>query len=501
MFSQSVTVKIIKNIWVKFKNSATFEIFLTITGFIGRLYDKSFLKGYINSGNFFNKTWENSFIAKILDKIYLFLLRVINGIVKIFKVEKSVSFSLVEKTIGKIKFYRIVAILFSLIFLVYSSWWNNLYALGIAGVLFLMVIFKDKGKTLQPSKIDFFMVLFLLTIPLGVIAAANKVDAVRISMMTVTSLLILVVVVFCLDDMKKVKGFLKILSFGIFITAIIAIIQRIIGVEVDPEFVDVANNEGMPGRVFSTMENPNNYAEILVLFMPFMFALFVNEKKPILKVLWVIVTGVTVGALLMTYSRSSYVAILLATIIFITVYDYKLILPALIIGIIAIPFLPETVMNRIMTIGSLSDSSNSYRLYIWEVCAKLISSYGVSGLGIGPNAFGRFYKAISYENAIKAPHSHMLYMELVLEYGIVGFIGFMGYYIRIIRNGFKTISIANKEERAYLAAGIGALLGISFVCMAEYIWFYPRDMFAHFIVMGILVAVTKNISRERSRNL
>ena len=95
----------------------------------------------------------------------------------------------------------------------------------------------------------------------------------------------------------------------------------------------------------------------------------------------------------------------------------------------------------------------------------------------------------------------MFYMELVLENGMVGFVGFMGYYIRVIRNGFKTISIANKEERAYLAAGIGALLGISFVCMAEYIWFYPRDMFAHFIVMGILVAVTKNISRERSRNL
>ncbi len=498
MFSQSITVNFLKKIWVKFKNSATFSVFLTITGFVGRLYDKSLLKGYINSGNFLNKSWENSLISRVLDKIYLFILKVMKGVLRFFRFEKSLTFSFTQKFFKKVRFHRFVASIFALIFLIYSSWWNNIYALGISVLLFFMVIYKDRGKTLLPSKIDFFMVLFLVTIPLGIIAADNKADALRISMITVTSLLLMTSTVFCLDTNKKVKGFLRILSFGIFLTAILAIIQRIMGVEVDPEFVDVANNQGMPGRVFSTMENPNNYAEILVLFMPFTFALFISEKKPVLKALWVLVCGVTFLALMMTYSRSSYVAIAIATVVFILLYDYKLLLPALIIGILAVPFLPETVMNRIMTIGSLSDSSNSYRLYIWEVCAKLISSYGVSGLGIGPNAFGRFYRAISYENAIKAPHSHMLYMELLLEYGLAGFIGFMGYYIRIIRNGFKELSVATKEERAYIAASVGALLGISFVCMAEYIWFYPRDMFAHFIVMGILVAVTKNISRERS---
>ena len=92
----------------------------------------------------------------------------------------------------------------------------------------------------------------------------------------------------------------------------------------------------------------------------------------------------------------------------------------------------------------------------------------------------------------------MLYMELILEYGIIGFIGFMGYYIRLIRNGFKAIKLADKSRKAYLGAGIGALLGISFVCMAEYIWFYPRDMFAHFIVMGVLSAVITNIMKEES---
>ena len=281
MFSQSVTVKILKNIWVKFKNSAIFSGFLGISNFFGKLYDKSFLKGYINSGNFLNKSFENSFFAKVLDKIYLFIIKVIIGILSFFRVENSMTFSFIKWVIKKIKFHRLVAGSFAMIFLIYSSLWNNIYALGLAVVLGFMIIYKDRGKTLLPSKIDFFMVLFLITIPLGIIAAANKGDAVRISLITITSLLMFMITAYCLDDFDKVKGFLRIISFGIFLTAVIAIIQRIIGVEVDPEFVDVDNNQGMPGRVFSTMENPNNYAEILVLFMPFMIALFVNEKKAI----------------------------------------------------------------------------------------------------------------------------------------------------------------------------------------------------------------------------
>ena len=47
-----------------------------------------------------------------------------------------------------------------------------------------------------------------------------------------------------------------------------------------------------------------------------------------------------------------------------------------------------------------------------------------------------------------------------------------------------------------IGAGIGALIGIAFVSCAEYIWFYPRDMFAHLIVLGILAALVRNIGKK-----
>lgn len=500
MFSQSVTAKILKNVGNKFSQSVLYGLFLSFVEFIAEIYNKSFLKRYIDSKPFFNSAWADSFLARFFDKIFAFITRVIISSGRLLKTisNGSITAGVFEKLSCKIRYHQTLSLIFGVMFLIYSSLWNNMYAAGAAVILVIFLIYKDKGRTLQPSKVDFFMVLFLLSMILGVFAAHNKADALRIFMIAASALLFHLCTFSALDTNKKVTDFTKIISFAIFITAVVAIGQRIMGIEVDPEFVDLENNAGMPGRVFSTMENPNNYAEILVLFMPFMFALFINEKNIVMKVFRGVMAAVTFVALVMTYSRSCYVAAAIAIVVFILIYDYRLILPALIIAMCAIPLLPSSVFNRILTIGSLSDSSNSYRLYIWDVCIRLVENYGISGLGIGPEAFRSFYRPISHKTAIQAPHSHMLYLELILEYGIVGFIGFMGYYIRLIRNGFKAVKLADKKEKSYIGAGIGALLGISFVCMAEYIWFYPRDMFAHFIVMGMLAAVIRNISKERS---
>ena len=58
-----------------------------------------------------------------------------------------------------------------------------------------------------------------------------------------------------------------------------AVIQSIAGIETDAMLTDIANNKGMAGRAYSTVENPNNFAEIVVLLIPFIAALFFGEKR------------------------------------------------------------------------------------------------------------------------------------------------------------------------------------------------------------------------------
>ena len=79
----------------------------------------------------------------------------------------------------------------------------------------------------------------------------------------------------------------------------------------------------------------------------------------------------------------------------------------------------------------------------------------------------------------------MLYMELIVEAGYLAFISFMWMALRQI----KDIIISRRRKtglaKLTLIACAASFIGIAFSCLVEYIWFYPRDMFAYFILFGL----------------
>jgi O-antigen ligase len=85
----------------------------------------------------------------------------------------------------------------------------------------------------------------------------------------------------------------------------------------------------------------------------------------------------------------------------------------------------------------------------------------------------------------------MLYLEVWLEMGLIGIVSFLGMYLGIVRRGIRAIRHADPLVRHVLIAAISSLAGVSFVGAAEYIWFYPRVMFAFFIVLGVTLAAVK----------
>ena len=181
----------------------------------------------------------------------------------------------------------------------------------------------------------------------------------------------------------------------------------------------------------------------------------------------------------------------LAAVVFLALWDKRLLPLIPVAAVLAIPLLPETVFNRILTIGNTADSSNMYRIYIWGSTLEMIRDYGLTGIGLGPENFIPLYDFYSHPNASIAPHSHMLYLEIWLEMGLLGIVSFLGMYLGIIRRGLRAIRHADPLVRHVLIACVSSLVGVSFVGAAEYIWFYPRVMFAFFIVLGVTLAAAK----------
>ena len=83
----------------------------------------------------------------------------------------------------------------------------------------------------------------------------------------------------------------------------------------------------------------------------------------------------------------------------------------------------------------------------------------------------------------------MLYMELFIETGALGFVSFMWLMLREVKNAaFALFRAPGRETRGALIGCCASFIGIAVASVFEYIWFYPRVLFAFFILLGICLA-------------
>ena len=164
-------------------------------------------------------------------------------------------------------------------------------------------------------------------------------------------------------------------------------------------------------------------------------------------------------------------------------------------SLMAVPFLPDSIMTRIMSLVSgfsnngHIDTSAAHRLALWKGVSYMIRDYGVTGIGLGPASFNSLYPDYAQLGAVDgAYHTQTLYLELILEVGVLGLVSFIWMALRNIKNIVVARRGAGPVLKPVLIACAAALIGIAFSCCVEYIWFYPRNMFAYFILFGISIA-------------
>lgn len=390
-----------------------------------------------------------------------------------------------------------VAIMF--IFLCPGALWRNVFGLGIAMLLLFTLLFMaaaKKREVMSVRRLGLAFIAFVISSLVGVGVASDKAEAIRVLIFFGTAFIMTIVIAAAITDKEKLKKLLGFMFVAVIGTAIYGFYQRMVGVEINASLTDLSTNTAMPGRVFSTFDNPNNYAEFLVLTMPLCFAYCLMQKAGWMRRISCLLSLLPVGALLMTYSRSGWVSFALAMAVFVFFYNKKLIPVIIVAAIACIPLLPETVMARMMTIGSTSDSSNMYRIYIWEGVLRMLKDYWVSGVGLGPANFRPIYVGVCNSLATPAPHSHMLYLELWIELGALGIISYLGMMISLFRRSVISLKYASKNVRIAIIAGCSGLVGVLFASAAEYIWFYPRVMITYFIVMGLVYACINIAHKE-----
>lgn len=293
-----------------------------------------------------------------------------------------------------------------------------------------------------------------------------------------------------IDNRKQLDRILQLFLFCGLLVSLYGIYQKFFG-NIDNTWIDQDMFSEIESRVYSTFANPNVLGEYLLLVIPLSIG-YLFTRKNILSVLYYLaVTGATLLCMVFTYSRGCWVGLILAALIFILFFDKRLLWLGLIAAVVGFMVMPDSIVDRFLSIGNLTDTSTNYRVYIWLGTMNLLRDFWLSGIGQGIDAYNLLYPAYSY-NAISAPHAHNLYLVVLTETGLAGIFLLLMVLLVFVRKSTRTIAKAlDKRTKLIAISLLAGVAGFLLQGMFDYVWYNYRVVLIFWAVLGFAMTNRK----------
>ena len=461
-----------------------------------RWFNGSALMRFLVRGGVLPRAWRDSFLCRAAETLINLPAALLHWLYRKWDlVFDNSGFALLGFGMGEQTPAAIGWLMLAVLVIPYDNWDNRYSLLGFLLMVCLFIVGGMRSRTLRLDlkSIGPYPIIFAGAVCLSWVLSYSSVLSKRFLFFHLTGMLCVAVTVAAVeraDQLKRLAGFA---SLGLFCTGAYGVVQRVQGVEVNYSYVDPLLNEGMPGRVFSVFENPNAFAEVLVMLIPLAVALLFCSKSIWGKLGALCAAGVGIASLGMTYSRASWIGLVVAAAVFVFLWNRKLIPAFLLLGLLAIPMLPDTIFNRILTIFNPKDSSTSSRFPLYQAALEMIKSRPVRGAGLGTDAVRLAIKDGNlYHGTAPFVHAHNLYLQIWLETGLIGVVSYLATMI----SGFKSAAKACKlhcpyEVKMITIGSAAALAGILVDCLADYLWNYPRVMVIFWFLFAVMLSGIK----------
>jgi Lipid A core - O-antigen ligase and related enzymes len=367
---------------------------------------------------------------------------------------------------------------------------------------YLMKLIRGK-RTLKFELIDVTVLIFTLLMILGGLFSVAPSASLKPAMLYVCFMLGYFLVVNLIRTSEWVKRCVISIVMSSFIVAIYGVYENFFGMA-DTTWQDEEMFEDIRGRVVSTFENPNVLAEYLIMTLLFTGVMFLISKNIGKKVMYLGMAGIGAACLIFTWSRGAWLGLLIGAFIFLLIYNSKSIL-LMIFGVMAVPFLPfvlpQNIIDRFLSIGSIKDTSTSYRVNIWRAVIDMIQDHFASGIGVGEGAFAVVYPEYSLAGIESAPHSHNLFLQIVVEVGVFGLLVFIAAVIIYMQGNFSLYNRIGfikryKADRLLSAAGFSGIVSVLAQGMTDYIWYNYRVFFVFWLIFGLTIAIRRSALAE-----
>ena len=267
---------------------------------------------------------------------------------------------------------------------------------------------------------------------------------------------------------------------------------------------------GRSGVEFGTYSNPNDFAAVLILILPFLVLVAFTPKRNI-------VVRLAAGAFflagfyraLASGSRGAMVAIAIASLYFVAKLPFRYMVPAVLGGflicLVTIIVLPKVVVQRLGTLESGSDvssvESTEARKQLLQKSLRYTALHPI--FGVGPGEFGDYEgRRTKEETGHKGQwqETHNTYTQVSSEIGIPALICYLmaiGSSYKLVRRVYQStkrrrpapeLKKLNMAALCLLVSMVGFCAAIFFINFA-YFYFVPA-------LVGLAVVFTEVTERD-----
>ncbi len=344
------------------------------------------------------------------------------------------------------------------------SLWDELLIIFCVGIWFFRWVADRKDFNFAWTPVDFSLIIFFVVcIALFVIGSLNKLgfdtlgfDGLRA---VIEYMFFFFIVVKLLRSEDGAKNVLKLMIMTGVVMSLHGIYQYITKVDTPAYWTDKVEVSSGP-RVFSFVGSPNVLGCLLALVIPLAISLIFSEKDWIQKVLYTIASGLMGVCILLTGSRSSWIALGCALIIYaILSRKYYLIIGLFVVALLAYTMV-SSVRSRIdymLDPAYIVSSFTGGRFARWP---KALEEFYINLLfGKG---FGQFGGSVATINKVKgAFYVDNYYIKAAVEMGIFGLVTFLvALYNGVVWSLRASYKVEDKVSKGLIQSGFGAMVGI-----------------------------------------
>lgn len=298
---------------------------------------------------------------------------------------------------------------------------------------------------------------------------------------------------YCRQPQRAGRYLMLILFTGVS-TAVLGFIQLYIW----PDFSFMVPQGWDPhvGRLLSTWFDPNFLGGYLALLITITLAMALNKDFIAARWWWLAIALMSV-ALVLTYSRSGYVALVIGAGLVTIIRSRTIFFLGLAAFVAIILFVPR-VQERVIGIRNI-DETAKLRLVSWNNAFDVIRDHPV--IGVGHNLYRYVqvqYGFINEANRHSASGSDSSWLTAWVTTGTVGLVIYGWLFLAMLREAWKTYRAAHLSP-AWRGFGLGLTAGlIALLAHSQFVnsFFYPHIMQVIWIFLAMAIMVRQPVSNE-----